>query len=100
MAREKTSRNLDPQGRVLIPAYIREKLDLSAGQNVEITVTDDNEIILRATADKCQLCGKTEDREEGGQFVRIQVPQGKAAVCHACAYKIAIELEREEKGKR
>lgn len=97
MARDKVNRCLDPQGRVLIPAYIREKLDLSTGQNIELTLTEENTIVMRATAEKCQLCGKTEDQEEGGKFIRIQAPQGAVPVCHICAYKIAIELEREEK---
>lgn len=52
----KTTRNVDPQGRVSIPGYLRELTGINFGDTV-IVEADDTGIHIRPV-DRCCICGE------------------------------------------
>lgn len=80
MATSKTTR-MDAQGRVIIPPHIRKELDLSAGQQVIVSL-EAGVIQIRPAEELCAICGKAEKAEP---FIR---PSG-VPICRSCAEKIA-----------
>ena len=78
----KSTRYLDPQGRVILPSYIRKALNLAPGSGVEIDMEDAVTIRIRPADERCELCGAkiTEDNPA----VTITVWSGKKLICRGC----------------
>ncbi len=53
-------RALDQLGRVVIPKFVRNQLNLSEDSKVEIRIEDER-IIIEPYKDSCIFCGATED---------------------------------------
>lgn len=93
----KTTRYVDAQGRVILPAHIRKALNLSEGHCLEIELEQDGTIRLRPTAERCCICGKP---VTGQRYVN----RGDRHICWDClqwsAYMATVErmTEREEGG--
>ena len=73
-------RKIDDLGRIVLPIEMRNRLDLAAGDGVEIFFEDDC-VVLKKFQDTCLFCGSTDDIIEFGE----------KKVCTACV----AELERE-----
>ncbi len=54
------SRSVDELGRIVIPAKMREAMQVFSGAVLDIELRDD-EIILRNHQDTCRLCGNPID---------------------------------------
>lgn len=89
----KSTRILDPQGRILIPNHIREVLNLKAGNHVEVALEDDYTIRIRVTEARCTICGES---VEDKRSVAITAGQGQKHICCHCALKIVKVMEREK----
>ena len=77
----KTQRYIDAQGRIVLPAHIREALDLSGGKLVELNLEEDGTIRVRPATERCALCGES---VEGRSHLTVH---GKN-VCALCAYDV------------
>jgi AbrB family looped-hinge helix DNA binding protein len=55
-------RRLDPMGRIVIPAEVREVLGLTAGDALDVSIRD-GAIVLAPTDDTCPHCGRVRRRE-------------------------------------
>lgn len=86
----KTTRYLDQQGRIILPNHIRKALNLTAGKVVEIDMDTDGTVRIRATKERCALCG---EGIEGVPHMTITVGTGTKHICAACAEQI----KKEEK---
>jgi transcriptional pleiotropic regulator of transition state genes len=53
-------RKIDELGRIVVPSEYRNALDLSGGDDLEISM-EGNRIILQRPQNGCFLCGSTED---------------------------------------
>lgn len=71
------SRSVDELGRIVIPADMREAMQVFKGAVLDIEMRD-NEIILRNHYDTCRLCGNPVTLK------RI----GKNHICEECITKI------------
>ena len=69
------ARNLDQQGRLVIPAEIRQRNNLGPGTLMEISQTSDG-ILLSPAFNSCAICGSRDDLLDG-------------TVCRGCAEKVA-----------
>ena len=54
----KTTRLVDPAGRVSLPGYLRELVGIDPGATVTVEVTKDNAIRIYATGGRCCICEK------------------------------------------
>ena len=54
----KSIRRLDGQGRVILPAHIRNALNLTADSSVSIEMEDDGSIRIRPSEERCCVCGQ------------------------------------------
>jgi len=54
------ARKLDDLGRIVLPAEIRRRFELSEGSYLEIQVEGDR-IILSKVQDRCVFCGNADD---------------------------------------
>ncbi|MCQ2455887.1 MAG: AbrB/MazE/SpoVT family DNA-binding domain-containing protein [Clostridia bacterium] len=59
-------RQIDVLGRIVLPIEMRKRLDLSAGDGVEMIVEHDK-IVLKKFAPACIFCGGSEDIVEFGE---------------------------------
>lgn len=81
----KSTRILDPQGRINLPSHIREALNLAPGNRVEMRLEDDGTIRLSVKKDRCALCGES---VEGKHHTKL----GSKFVCYKCAQNLAREM--------
>ncbi len=72
------TRKLDQLGRVVIPKFVRDQLDLSEGDAVTIRI-DGRKIIIEPDCPRCVFCGEKDDLEEY---------KGKM-ICRACKAELA-----------
>lgn len=80
--RTKSTRRLDGQGRVILPAHIRKALNLSPESTVTIEMEDDGSIRIRPTEERCCICG---EGVAGAPFVQeITVRNETRYVCGYC----------------
>ena len=78
----KSTRRLDGQGRVILPAHIRKALNLSQDSTVTIEMEDDSSIRIRPAAERCCICG---EGVTGAPFVQeITVRNETRYVCGYC----------------
>lgn len=83
MTQYKSTRRLDGQGRVIIPAHIREQMDLHTNSLVELVIKEDGSVLIRPTDETCCLCGAS---VEGKHHVALTAEKH---ICSDCATKIA-----------
>ena len=82
-------KNVDEQGRVLIPSQIRERIDLRPGDPVEISDIGDDTILVRRAIERCITCDKP---LEGDNYVKIDTANKLCPTCSRAALQI---LEKE-----
>ena len=56
--KKKTTRQVDPQGRVSIPGYIRELAGINPGDTVTVEVGEDSTLRIYASSERCCICEK------------------------------------------
>lgn len=81
----KTTRYVDDQGRIVLPAHIRTALNLASGNVVEVALEDDGTIRIRPTYERCCICG---EGVEGQHRAEITVGTGKKFICYNCSQAI------------
>lgn len=80
-------RKVDDLGRVVIPASIREQLDIADGTELEVSV-DGDRVVLARPASACVFCGGDE---------QVETFRSRA-VCWSCMAAIRA-LDRERSGE-
>ena len=91
----KTTRTVDPQGRVSIPGYLRELAGINPGDNVTVEV-DDSGIHIYASADRCCICGEIHDADK---LVKVPIGPTVHLFCRNCCYAIITIDEMRRKTK-
>ena len=66
---------IDELGRVALPYEVREVLGWSAKTQLELTVQEDESVVVRACKPTCRLCGSGEGK---------LIPVAKGRICTAC----------------
>lgn len=77
------TRPLDNLGRVVIPKELRDVLDWTAKERIEILTTNfdgEDVVMLRKFPNRCALCGQKKDLRK--------LPVSEKQICSACAAKI------------
>lgn len=89
--KKKTTRLVDPQGRVSIPGYIRELTGINPGDSVTVEVGADNAIRIYSSSERCCICGESHEADK-----MLQVPIGPDThpFCISCARTIATKLKK------
>lgn len=85
----KTTRYLDAQGRIILPAHIRKALNLTAGKVVEVDLDDTGTIRITTSQERCAVCG---EGLEGAPHTTIKVGTGTKHICKNC---VALIEEKE-----
>lgn len=85
--KKKTTRLVDPQGRVSIPGYLRELAGINPGDTVTVEVGEDNVLRIRAVRGRCSIC------EKPVKGAKITMGQNWH-ICIECARAIAHELNK------
>lgn len=83
----KSTRLVDNQGRVIIPNHIRKALNLTPGNLVEVELDDDNNIRIRATQERCAVCGKSVEGKHRAEITASK-KSDKKFICYECSQKI------------
>ena len=85
--KKKTTRQVDPQGRVSIPGYIRELAGINPGDTVTVEVGEDNALRIYASSERCSICEKP--------INGAKITVGKDVhICIECARAIAYTLNK------
>lgn len=75
--RSGVERKIDPMGRIVIPAEIRDLLGLTGGEPLDISVRD-GAIVLAPLEERCAFCGRL--RRDRGDSARLHaVPEAVVA---------------------
>lgn len=86
----KAYRYVDDQGRVVLPAHIREALNLSKGSVVEVSHENGTqEVRIRPSHERCAVCGLPIEEKPSAQ---IKTGTGNKLVCYKCAQAIARDM--------
>lgn len=85
----KSTRYLDPQGRIVIPNHIRKALNLNTGNVVEVTLDDNGTIRIRPIEERCALCGESVEQKH---FTEIKIGANRKLVCYDCAQLLARKM--------
>lgn len=85
----KTTRYVDAQGRIILPAHIRRALNLAEGHCIEIELEQDGSIRLRPTEERCCICGKPITGKP-------HIDHGDKHICRDCALMCAQIMSTEE----
>lgn len=86
----KSTRLIDPQGRVILPSHIRHALNLQAGNVVEVDMDDDGTIRLRAIQERCCICGEGVDGDR--PTINLTTGPNRKIMCYNCAKLVASEM--------
>lgn len=85
----KTTRIVDPCGRVSIPSYLRELAGINSGDTVAVEVQQDSSIRISAIGDRCCICG---EEQEGSELLKVPIGPVKHQFCIHCARAIATRV--------
>lgn len=86
----KSTRHIDGQGRVVLPAYIRNALSLGVNDTVTIEVAADGNIVIKPTEKRCCVC---EEPVTGQPHITITTRKGEKFICSRCSSFIHAEGE-------
>ena len=89
--KKKTTRLVDPQGRVSIPGYIRELVEINPGDTVNVEVGEDNSIRIYANSDRCCICGES---QEAAKMLQVPIGPYTHPFCISCARTICNTLKK------
>lgn len=92
--KKKTTRLVDPQGRVSIPGYLRELAGINPGDTVTLEVGEDNAIRIYSNSGRCCICGKSEEK-----MLSVLIGPNKHLFCIHCAQAIANRTPKNRGGK-
>lgn len=81
-----TTRFVDNQGRIVLPAHIRKALNVGKGHTVTLDLDDDGTIRIKAVPERCCVCGDSVDKK---YYTEVKVGTGVKMVCFDCAQAIA-----------
>ena len=84
----KTTRLVDPQGRVSIPGYLRELAGIKPGDTVTVEAYDDG-IYIQPNGDRCCICG-----ESAENLLTATIGPFKHQFCVNCARTICNTLKK------
>lgn len=79
-----TVQYIDQQGRLRVPAHIRNALNLTAGRVVEVTM-EDGAVRITPTQERCAICGKA---LEDAPRITITTGSNQKHVCGDCSRQI------------
>ena len=82
----KSTCRLDPQGRIVLPVHFRKALSIGPGNVVSVDMDDDGAIRVRATHERCSVCGNNID---GKHHTDVNINKSKKHICFECAQAIA-----------
>lgn len=85
----KTTRLVDPAGRVSIPGYLREIAAIKPGDTVTVEVAKDNSIRIYATGDRCCICGESHEK-----MLTVPIGPHEHPFCVNCARTICNTLKK------
>lgn len=86
----KITRHIDGQGRVVLPAHIRNTLSLGVNDAVTIDLTADGNIVIKPTEKRCCVC---EEPVTGQPHMAIPTDRGEKFICESCDALIHAEGE-------
>lgn len=89
--KKKTTRQVDPQGRVSIPGYLRELAGINAGDTVTVEVGEDNVLRIYSSSDRCCICGES---QEPAKMLQVAIGPCKHPICVSCARTIVATLKK------
>ena len=84
----KATRLVDPQGRVSIPGYLRERAGINFGDTVTVEVDDDG-IHIYASGDRCCICGESHEN-----MLTATIGPSEHHFCVNCAQAICNTLKK------
>ena len=87
----KTTRTVDPQGRVSIPGYLRELAGINPGDTVTVEVGEDNALRISANSDRCCICGESHEVEK---LLKVPIGPYEHLFCVDCARTICTTLKK------
>ena len=88
--KKKTTRLVDPQGRVSIPGYLRELAGINPGDTVAVEVDDDC-IRIYASEDRCCICGES---QSDVNLLTPKIGPHEHKICVPCARIICNTLKK------
>ena len=82
----KSTRFVDNQGRIILPAHIRKALTIGRGHCVTVSLDDDGTIRIKAVPERCCICGDAVDQKH---YTEVTVGTDEKIVCFDCAQALA-----------
>ena len=89
--KKKTTRQVDPQGRVSIPGYLRELAGINPGDTVTVEVGEDNVLRIYTIGDCCCICGESHGPDE---MLQVTIGPCEHQICINCAQTIVTKLKK------
>ena len=86
----KTTRTVDPQGRVSIPGYLREVAGIDFGVTVTVEADSDG-IHIYANSDRCCICGEIHNADK---LLKVPIGPNEHLFCVSCARTICNTLKK------
>lgn len=66
-------KKVDSMGRVMLPSFVREALKLQPGAPLEISLSEDGTITMKATPERCCVCDRAVTESDahiiGGKYI-------------------------------
>ncbi|MGN0999729.1 MAG: AbrB/MazE/SpoVT family DNA-binding domain-containing protein [Faecousia sp.] len=79
----KTTRQIDAQGRISLPGYIRNEMKLGPGNIVSVEIDDEGVVHIKSAAERCCIC----DKDMDDASAKIEIGSDKK-ICYDCALAI------------
>lgn len=78
-------RQIDPQGRLVLPKEIRDRMGIVVGTPLRLSI-DGNNVVMKIASPACFFCGETEDL----------IDLKEKHVCSSCLEKLNKKKQIEE----